>query len=305
MKTNIILTYFIFFLATQSYGKDAVEMFTQHMLQSGRDVWFPESGAPSGGYLLRGKIDLEGNGVDSVFLTSSLDIDRKGGFWTVYRKNNSGEYELLIESYYIGGGLRMIEQNGLRKFSFHVPQKRKDGGDFFGVFWLDKNGAWHDETRVPTEYETMLVSWENNPFKNTDGTIDQEKVSEKLGMGSYFSFPLEKILLSNYIKNPLAQWKGINRKYMLYQQHLDPDDAADIKAIAVNKAATPDKTKPESEDHYSSNAGDKQTNIHNLSKDSPTAEGVIQDHNLLIWFFAVLTAFGGMFWLLHKPTKIP
>lgn len=108
-------------------ANDPIAVFVQQLLQQrGNNVWFVEDDTqpiPKGGYLYRFDLDLNGDGEMEVFVATSLDVDRKGELWNIFKEDAVGEYQKIKDSLFLGSDLRMKVENGIRKYSFYVPQK--------------------------------------------------------------------------------------------------------------------------------------------------------------------------------------
>jgi len=235
MKPKTILTILLCLFVSIAYGNDPAQIFMSELLQSrGANVWFVGDDTvpnPKGGYLYRFELDIDGDGQKEVFLATSLDVDRKGATWDVFRKNGSGDYQKIKDSFYIGSGLRIKTESGVKKYSFYVPLKAAEGGSYFGYFWLQADGNWHDETHDLTESEQAMKSGEDSTVLNANGLPDDDKIAQKLNLGSRVSIVTQKVLLAKYFQNSSTLWRNVNTEFTLSQQYLDPADAADIASL--------------------------------------------------------------------------
>ena len=130
MKTILSLTIILLCSTTNScLANDPVAVFTQQLLQQrGNNVWFVEDDTqpiPKGGYLYRFDLDINGDGQSEAFIATSLDVERKGELWNVFKKDAGGEYQKIKDSFFLGSDLRMKIENGIRKYSFYVPKNRQ------------------------------------------------------------------------------------------------------------------------------------------------------------------------------------
>lgn len=237
MKTILSLTMLLLCNAVGScLANDPVAMFAQQLLQQrGNNVWFVEDDAqpiPKGGYLYRFDVDLNGDGQMEVFVATSLDVDRKGELWSIFKKDAGGEYQKIRDSFFLGSDLRMKVENGIRKYSFYVPQKQTEGGSYFGYFWLDARGAWHDETHALTETKQATMDGNDADTLGTNGKPDEQKIAQKLNLGAPVTIAIKKALLAKYSQNSATPWRDIKTDFTLSQQYKDPADATDIASVA-------------------------------------------------------------------------
>jgi hypothetical protein len=233
---KICITAALVMFAHTCFANDGVALFVQQLIQRrGNNIWFVEddSGAtPKGGYLYRFETDINGDAQDEVFVASSLDCDRNGELWNVFRKGPDGAYHEIKQSFFIGSDLRVRTEGGLRKFSFYVPQKEAEGSSYFGYFWLDTAGAWHDETHTLSEAEQATMDGSDPDTAGSDGRPDDNKIAAKLGRESLVPMRITKVLLAKYVQDANSPWRDTRREFTLSQQHKDPADASDIQAVA-------------------------------------------------------------------------
>jgi hypothetical protein len=217
-------------------ANDPVAVFTQQLLQQrGNNVWFVEDDTqpiPKGGYLYRFDLDINGDGQSEAFIATSLDVERKGELWNVFKKDAGGEYQKIKDSFFLGSDLRMKIENGIRKYSFYVPQKQTEGGSYLGYFWLDAGGAWHDETHVLTDAEQATIDGNDADTLGTDGKPDEQKIAQKLNLGVPVTIAIKKVLLAKFSQNSASPWRDVKTDFTLSQQYKDPADAADIASVA-------------------------------------------------------------------------
>jgi hypothetical protein len=193
---EILLVAALVMFADTCLASDSVALFVQQLIQlRGSDLWFVEDdsgAAPKGGYLYRFETDINGDAQDEVFVASSLDCDRKGELWNVFRKGPDGAYHEIKQSFFIGSDFRVRTEGGLRKFSFYVPQKEAEGSSYFGYFWLDTAGTWHDETHTLSDDEQTRMDGSDPETAGSDGRPDDNKIAAKLGRGTWFQCALRK-----------------------------------------------------------------------------------------------------------------
>ena len=237
MKTKPTIVVSAIFLCATARAVDPITSFTQELIAKRRDeVWFVSSDErathPKGGYLYRFELDLNGDGQTEVFVATSLDVTRKGELWSVLKKDAAGAYRRIKDSLFLGSDLRMKIENGIRKYSFYVPQKELEGGNYLGYFWLDASGALHDETHVLTDAEQATMDGNDPDVLGADGKPDEHKIAQKLNLGSSVPLAIKKVLLAKYSQNSAAPWRDVKADFTLSQQYKDPADAADIASVA-------------------------------------------------------------------------
>lgn len=74
---------------TEKIFKDYVKTLISRETQTAGDHW---EGAGAGGYLFYFKFDINNDGNEELFLTSSLDSFKSYAEWTVYHKTTQGKY---------------------------------------------------------------------------------------------------------------------------------------------------------------------------------------------------------------------
>ena len=237
MKIKLTIVVFAIALCSIARAVDPIASFAQELITKRSDeVWFLSSderaSVPKGGYLYRFDVDLNGDGQMEVFVATSLDVDRKGEIWNIFKKDAVGEYEKIKNSFFLGSDLRMKVENGIHQYSFYVPQKQTEGGSYCGYFWLDVAGAWHDETHVLTDAEQATMDGNDADTLGTDGKPDEQKIAQKLNLGAPVTIAIKKVLLAKYSQNSAAPWRDVKTDFTLFQQHKDPADAADIASVA-------------------------------------------------------------------------
>jgi hypothetical protein len=235
MKTRLLTIGFVIMFSTAAYSADAVSSFVTALLGSrASEVWFVPARLngviPKGGYLLKFELDVDGDGEQEVFVTTNLDVERKGETWSVFRKRDT-DYVKLTDEIFLGGDVRLNVENGVRKYSFYVPQKEQEGGNYLGCFWLDDQGVWRDEVHVLNDTEQSTIDGEDADTFGEDGKPDEEKIADKLKLGRSVEIDIKKVLLAKYIQDPSTPWRDVNRAFTLSQQYKDPADAADIAAL--------------------------------------------------------------------------
>ncbi len=235
VKTNILLFLAANCLLAFARAADPAALFVNDLIAARNgEVWFIDDTlpVPKGGYLYRFELDINGDGQTEVFIATSLNVFRRGELWSAFKKNAAGEYFRIKNSYLLGGELRMRIENGIRKFSFYVPQKQAEGGCYLGHLWIDATGAWHDETHVLTDAEQATKDGDDPDVLGADGKPDDQKIASKLKLGSAVTITIKKVLLAKYVQNPSSPWRDIKASLSLAQQYKDPADAADIASIA-------------------------------------------------------------------------
>ncbi len=225
-----------FLTAAVSFGGDPVQRFVHDLLRErSENIWMSDDDSvpvPKGGYIYRFELEMAGDGQSLTFVASSLDANRKGESWSVYRKGKKGDYVKIRNLYFMGGDLRMRLVKGVRRYSFYVPLKRQEGGSYFGYFWLDASGAWHDQTHELTDEEQHMVDGDDRSVLAKNGLPDEAAIAKKLKLGAPVAIKIQKVLLAKYIQHANIAFRALNVSYTLSQQYLDPVDAADIASVA-------------------------------------------------------------------------
>lgn len=239
MKRILLVTMTITVIVTSAhvcFGSDPAAIFVQTLLTRRADnVWFVEDDPneqPVGGYLYRFDLDVDADGEPEVFVSTSLDAGRKGETWAAFRKRGT-DWVQLTEGIFLGDEIRLKTENDVRKFSYYIPQKQSEGGSYFGYFWLDKTGMWHDETHPLDESEEATIEGRDPDTLNADGVPDDRKIADKLKLGAPLIIEIKKVLLAKYVQDPNTRWRNVNWDFTLSQQYKDPADAADIASVAT------------------------------------------------------------------------
>lgn len=236
MKKIIILITLSLLALSASYGNDPVQLFVNDLAQTrGANRWFVEDNSvpsPKGGYIYRFELDVDGDGQKEMFVSSSLDADKKGESWSVYRKKANGDYVKIKDSYLMGSALMAKVKDGIKKYSFYIPLRQQDGGSYFGYFWLDTSGSWQDQTHDFTDSEQSMVEGSDSSVLGTNGLPDWSKIAQKLDLGTPVAITIQKVLLAKFTQNASTAWRNVNTNFTLSQQYLDPADATDISSVA-------------------------------------------------------------------------
>lgn len=239
MKTKLALISMLL-SAFPLWGDQPATSYMNELIQgAGDNLWwvYPKEvegqtfTPPKGGYIYRFKVDMNGDGINEVFLLSSLDVTKDSESWTLYRRETSGSYLKLRENISLNGSLWAKTENGVKKYSFVTPPVAETGRESIISLWLDASGNFQTSTRELTEEESKAITGGDETLLGANGLPDDAKIAQKLQLGTSVAFTVEKVLLGKLYQNPNATWRAVNNDFTLSQQYLDPADAADIASL--------------------------------------------------------------------------
>lgn len=241
MKLKMSVLLFFVVVHFSAHADEPASTFMSDLVQSaGDNLWWvypQEIGGqtitpPKGGYLFRFKIDMKGDGVDEVFLISSLDVTKGSEPWTFYRGDTGGSYIKLSENLSLNGSLRMKSISGVKRYSFVTPPDQETGRESILSFWLDGSGSLKTSTRDLTDEESTAITGGDKALLGANGLPDDDKIAQRFQLGEAVNRALEKVLVGKLYQNPNAPWRAVSNNFALSQQYLDPADAADIASLA-------------------------------------------------------------------------
>ena len=186
---------------------------------------------PKGGYIFRIVIDLDGDGIDEVFLTTDGSVMKNGASWALYRRDALEHYAKLSDDVWLRESLWVKMDDGINKYSYLVPQDRETGLETIHSFWIDASGNYHASTRQLTEAQSKAINGEDQDLLNAAGLPDEAKIAQYLTLGNSVALNIQKVLVGKLYQDANATWRAMNSHYSLSQQYLDPADAADIVSL--------------------------------------------------------------------------
>lgn len=186
---------------------------------------------PKGGYFFRILIDIDGDGVNEIFLTDNGQVMKDGVSWTLYRKNSSGNYVKLDGNAWLPWTLWVKTDGGVKKYSWVTPLDKDTGLESISTFWLDGSGNFQTSSVPLTEAQSKAINGDDQTLLGTNGLPDANKIAQYLQIGSLVTLTIQKALVGMLYQNT-ATWRAVNSTFALSQQYLDPADAADIASLA-------------------------------------------------------------------------
>jgi len=227
-------------LLLSAKGSEPVDSYLSALVEGvGENLWwvYPQEieghtvTPPKGGYMFRIQIDLNGDGLDEVFLTADAEIGKNGASWTLYRGDTSNHYTKLNDNVWIGNLLWVKSDDGVKKYSYLVPQDRETTIEEIHSFWIDLSGNYQTSTQQLTTAQSKAINGVDKTLLNGNDLPDDTKVAQYLGMGDPVTLNIQKVLVGKLYQNANATWRAVNNSYALSQQYLDPADAADIASL--------------------------------------------------------------------------
>lgn len=236
---SIYLAILLLALSLPAWADEPAQSFMSQLIQTRDDeLWFvwPKKvegqtlTPPKGGYIYRFKVDMNGDAIEEAFLTHSLDVAKDGELWTLYRREGAG-YVKLKEDLFIGSSLWVKTEAGIKKYSILTAANSETGRESIFTFWLDSSGNFQTSTRELTEEESKAIGGGDETLLGANDLPDDNKIAQKLQLGTSVNLAVEKVLLGKLYQNPNATWRAVNNDFTLAQQYRDPADAADIASL--------------------------------------------------------------------------
>lgn len=241
MKIRTLLLPVLLLSLIQVRSAEPVDSYLNALIQgAGSNLWwvYPKeiSGQtitpPKGGYILRIKKDLNGDGVDEVFLTTDEEIMKDGESWTLYRGSALGTYAKVSDAVWLNGALWVKADGTLTKYSYVAPQEKDTGLESISALWIDSSGNFQTSIQPLTDAQSKAINGGDQTLLGTEGLPDANKIAEYLELGSAVTLGLQKVLVGKLYQNANATWRDVNKSFSLSQQYLDPADAEDIASLA-------------------------------------------------------------------------
>lgn len=236
---NLLLPVLLLFLI-QARGAEPVDSYLNALIRdAGSNLWWvypKEIGGqtitpPKGGYIYRIKKDLNGDGVDELFLTTDEEIMKDGESWVLYRGSSSGIYEKVSDAVWLNGSLWVKTEGKLKKYSYVAPPESDTDIGGISTFWIDSSGKFQTITQPLTDAQSNAIDGGDQTLLGTNSLPDPNKIAEYLQLGSSFTFSIQKVLVGKLYQNANSTWRDVNKSFSLSQQYLDPADAADIASL--------------------------------------------------------------------------
>ena len=241
MKMRILLSLVFFLSFAFAKGAEPFDSYLSALVQgAGENLWwvYPKEidgqtiTPPKGGYILRIKIDLNGDGLDEVFLTTDDEVMKGGQSWTLYRGGASGGFIKLNDNVWLNGALWVKTDAGVKKYSYVAPQDKDTGLEEIITFWIDASGNYQTSEQQLTEAQSKAINGGDQTLMGTNGLPDDNKIAQYLNLGDPVALSIQKVLVGKLYQSPTASWRAVNNTFSLSQQYLDPADAADIASLA-------------------------------------------------------------------------
>lgn len=225
-----------------AYARSAepVDSFLNALVQgAGENLWwvYPKEingqtiKPPKGGYILRIKIDLNGDGLDDVFLTTDDEVMKGGESWTLYRGGAAGTLIKLSDNLWLQGALWVKTSAGVKKYSYVAPQDKDTGLEEINTFWIDSSGSCQTSEQQLTEAQSKAINGGDQALMGANGLPDENKIAQYLNIGTPVAISIQKVLVGKLYQSRTASWRALNNTFSLSQQYLDPADAADIASL--------------------------------------------------------------------------
>lgn len=203
--------------------------FAEYIVNNEGVLWSSGAGQPPGGYLFRFTLDVTGDGVDELFISSSLEATGKYAMWHVYESTGTAggrldedlplwprnlfvrrtEHATIVSTFQNSD----INTLNLSKFEFMYRNRNSErgrlvasrSGDAFTIADLENDG------------------WD---------TSDLTELAERLGLGTKVSRPVQKVLLARWLADQNTEWTSYNEDLNPDSQHKDPSDFSSIASVA-------------------------------------------------------------------------
>lgn len=185
-----------------------------HSLYEGEKI-SGNSPGPEGGYLFKFHIDINQDGKDELFLSSSF-ANMEHQRWLVcrvYSLDEQGNYYLSGKDVCMrGDGYTRNSQPGKSQiqFFFKFDKERKT---LFNVYSL--NG----ENNIVAEKKVFSDREFENIFDN-----NKQKINSTLQIGAEQELKIEKVSLAEYLRDPNVKWRDYNSQLSPMDQNVDDSE---------------------------------------------------------------------------------
>lgn len=241
MKIQAIAIATLMFLAIVAEASEPYDSYVRTLIQGGGDdVWFvfPKEiegqtiTPPKGGYLFKITLDLDGDGVEEVFVTNNDQVVKSGANWTLYYRGASANYSKINSEVWLNGSLWVKSEGNIKKYSSLAPQTAKTF-ESINTWWIDAAGKYQTSTRQLNQLQSTAINGGDPALLGTNGLPDENKVAQYLQIGAPIILNIQKVLLGKFYQNANTPWRPVSSTFSLAQQYLDPADAADIASLAT------------------------------------------------------------------------
>lgn len=172
----------------EPYASYALGLIQREIPTAG-DYW---EGAGGGGYLFRFFFDVDGDGVDEVFLTSSLDTFQGRSEWRAFRHAGEGSFVEYPETLRFCLSGFSSQQTPVRTTIIHYFSNRHDG-------------EWD-------KFTFLRYDFENGTLTARTGIVRQEEIDALDEVLSFRESNLEAISLRDFVEDEHRAWRRVNRE---------------------------------------------------------------------------------------------
>lgn len=153
------------------------------------DVW---ASSGSGGYVFRFDLDVSGDGLPEMFITSSLELRNQSAMWSVYKAQGNGNYVPYTYA---------PERSGLSAFATEIHIEDVGGTKSILTFGSDRGKNYAGRY----SFRDSRVAFE---IKEVDAaTFDRLKSSPTV---KRVVPEVQGVLMVDLLRNPIAAWKRID-----------------------------------------------------------------------------------------------
>ena len=208
----VILLLSLYFPAFgQDYRIDFVENLFSELEEDNYQYWTGAGSYPyqgDGGYLYEFNTDINNNGYNEVFVTSSLPSSG----WSVYEQQPDGQYKKYNGAVNISN-VKFYKKQTPEGVVLSSVDLQARSASIFESLITHSGDIIYREREIPRE-----------DFEKFDPDID---TYSQLDVGDFFTpGDIKKITLSEFLLNPQKPWRPYDLKYGLFTQINDPEESS-------------------------------------------------------------------------------
>jgi hypothetical protein len=220
IKKPLCILSFAILLSHKVYWQNAESLFTENLLNNftSEEAFRAtgEDGQPKGGYVYRFYLDVTGDGTPEVFLATSLDVVNDNMRWSVYEQDSAGHAHLLAKDVDLYPSFYVSHQGEKTVLGQVRSARHQPDHVIYNTF--DSQGNYSRKEKVVAQTDLQASA------------STEEGYAKFLNLGQKMRPEIEKILLSQYLKNTASSWRAFDRKNDASHQQKDNGDAAAIGA---------------------------------------------------------------------------
>lgn len=233
MKIFIIILFWFLFFNHSWATKDPVALFVKDFIKQTDNsselynYWYGTTNFnPDGGYIFRFDYDVTADGRKEAFIASStFAFFREGENWNIYSPSESGDYQLIARNLTFHPEVIAITQLNREEILLRFTKFDRDSGYSLISYRFFSDGSFINESRLLTEEEGAQI--------DKEAMDDEFKMEESLLARPYIQANVQKIVMTDYIREKEPKWKKIS-DHAYEQQYLDPRDRESLEnAYAV------------------------------------------------------------------------